>query len=292
MADDERLAILEAVSRGELRADEAAERLRATRTTTEPTGASTGAYTDGPAADEPAAEHTGEPTRRLPPPDRAHRLRVEASAGAVRVVGDDTVSTVHVDGDHDLVEEGDALVVRCSPLRTVHDLGVDLEWGFSRRHTGRPYAIRHGGPRFRGFDDLRRRVQVTVRVNPDLPLEVRVSAGALSVRGVRAPITCDVDAGAARLHDVRAPLRANVNAGSLSVDGCLQDGQSVVTCDMGAATIRLDPASDVRIQAGVNLGRCEVRVPGDDRIGTGRGLLVVDGSMSSVTVSVADDVTV
>jgi hypothetical protein len=210
----------------------------------------------------------------------------------VRVIGDPTVAVVDVDGDHEVNEEGGTIVVRCSPLRDINldfdfDRDRDRDRDHDRLHSyGRAFKMRrYGAPLAIG--ELRKRVQVTVRVNPDLPLDVHISAGALTVRGINATIRCDVDAGAARLHDIRAPFTAKVSAGALTVDGRLVDGESRVSCDMGATTIKLDPTSDVRVKAGVNLGRCDVKLgpDGGDTLGAGTGVLVIDGSMSSVSVT-------
>jgi hypothetical protein len=293
MSEVERRAILEAVARGNLSPDEAAVRLRAASHDLKPpaagasdaaaSGEPTAGNGTGPALGEPERERSGGGTATL---EASRRIRVEANAGSVRIVGDPTVAVVDVDGDHEVQEEGDAVVVRCTPLRDL-DLDLDLD-PHSFRHGRGGFAIRNR--RFR-VDDLKRRLQVTVRVNPDLPLDVQVAAGALSVRGVHAPLTCDVDAGAARLHDVTGPLQAKVNAGSLSVDGRCDGETWRVSCDMGAAAVRLHPDSDVRVRASVNLGRCAVRLPTNPAIpdeyllGDGTGLLQVDGSMSSIAIS-------
>jgi hypothetical protein len=281
MSEIERRAILEAVARGDLGPDQAAQRLRAASHDLPPDERplDESDLVDDPPAPDPEPD----PTRVLP--GSARRLRVDANAGSVRIVGDPSVAVVDVEGDHEVQEEGDTVVVRCAPLR---DLDLDIDWEHPHRRG------RHGGfamrpPRMR-MNELRRRFQVTVRVNPELPLETRIAAGAVSVRGVRAPITCDVDAGAARLHDVMGPLTARVNAGALSVDGRLIDDDWRVSCDMGATTIRLDPDSSARVRANVNMGRCDVRLPGRREgeeyvVGGGRGRLDLAGSMSSISVA-------
>jgi hypothetical protein len=293
MSEIERRAILEAVARGDLTPEEGAHRLRAalhdlSADPHEP-------HDQG----EPETQETPTPAASRERPVRSsvkhgRRVRVDANAGSVRIVGDPSVTVVDVDGDHEVQEDGDTVVVRCTPLRDL-DLDIDAAWGgWGHGHRGgrRGFAIHP--PRVR-VDDLKRRFQVTVRVNPELPLDAHVAAGAVSVRGVRAPISCDVDAGAARLHDVSGALDARVNAGALSIDGRLVDDSWRVRGDMGAVTIRLDPNSDARVRAHVNLGRCDIRLPtavarGDEYVlGAGRGLLELDGSMASVSVAVDGD---
>jgi hypothetical protein len=309
MSEVERRAILEAVARGNLSPDEAAVRLRAALHDLRAPAAHQGGQADppgqagGPATRQvsgsggtggpgdlagPASEQAGRREPGAPTATIERRIRIEANAGSVRVVGDPTVAVVDVDGDNEVQEEGDTVVVRCSPLR---DLDLDLDLDPHRlRHGHSGFAIRSRRMR---VHDLRRHLQVTVRVNPSLPLDVQLAAGAVSVRGVHAPITCDVDAGAARLHDVSRSLRAKVNAGSLSVDGRVDGDEWHLTCDMGAASVRLDPASSTRVRAAVTLGKCDIRLPDADRrgdelvLGDGHGLLVVDGSMSAITIATA-----
>lgn len=264
MDEHERRAILEAVASGELSAEDAASRL----------------------FDEPGEVIADDQ------PARATRVRIEASAGSVRVIGDPAVAIVDVDGAHDLHHDGDTVVVRCQPLRDLDvDLDLDLDFGSPGRRT---FAIhrRHGGRSV--LPDLRRRMQVTIRVNPSLPVDARVAAGSVSLRGLDGPVELDLDAGAGTLRDVRGPLQCRVNAGSLSIDTRLVEGASRISCDMGATSVRLDPASDVRVKAGVNLGRSEIRLPeghapdgpGEFVIGAGRATLDIDGSMSAISVRV------
>ena len=276
MDDDERRALLEAVARGDIAPEDAAAQLRddAEATSREP-------LADAGAPSETTAARTG-PIRRV---------RVEATAGSVRVIGDPTITGVDVDGAHDLREDGDTLVVRAQPLR---DLDLDLDVDFGERGN-RTFVIQRRHGRRLAVHDLKRRIQVTVRMNPSLDLDARVAAGALNVRGIEGAISCDVDAGAARLHDVQGPLDCNVSAGSVTIDGRVVRGDSRVMCDMGACSVRLDRASDVRVTAGpVNVGRCEVHLPDDIEpdasgefvLGSGTASLEVHGAMSSVSLHV------
>jgi hypothetical protein len=275
MDAEERRALLEAVAAGELSAEEAARRLEEADLDEEL----------GPTEtyDEPA------PTEVLRD-GGSKRVHVDATAGSVRVIGDPGVASVLVDGDHEVEEQGDTIVVRCSPILDFNDLSE--RW---RDRDRDDFGFRGGTFRFGSLGLAKGKLHVTIRVNPDLPLSAHMAAGSLNVRGMRGPIDVDVDAGSARLHEVRSPLHASIRAGSLSVDGRFDHGESRIHCDMGAASIRLDRKSDVRVTASVDLGRCDVRLDDEDEpsnrrggewvLGDGTGSLVVHGSMSSVSVT-------
>ena len=206
-------------------------------------------------------------------------VRVVASAGSVRVVGDPTVARLSVDGPHTMRRSGDIVVVECSPLLDV----LSFEHGLGRFVSG---GVTHR-PRFRGGG----RPVVVVRVNPDLPLDVDVTAGHAVVSGAHGAMRCSVSAGSAVLRDVTGPVEASVTAGSLTVQGPLRTGNSRITCDMGSATVRLDPGADVRVKVRANLGKAAVDLPQDDEgvfvVGSGAAELDVESNLSSVTVSAA-----
>jgi hypothetical protein len=269
MTPDERREILDAVARGELSPDEAAGRL----------------------ADEPRVESEARPTQTLLDDRPVRRVRIRTTAGAVKVVGDPTVTEADVsgpDGAYELRHEGDALLVEVHQLQRFieehhHDRGPG---GFTIR-TGR----RTGRIDLKGiaFGKGKPFGSVIVRVNPDLPLDLEVTAGSLSGSGLRAPISCELDAGSISLRDAHAPINAHVTAGSLSFKGRIDSGESQISCDMGAVSIHLEPGSSVRGHAEVTLGRCELKLPnppagGEFVIGDGAGRLDIDGTMSSISV--------
>jgi hypothetical protein len=263
MSDEERRALLEAVAAGEISPEEAARRLGS--------GDDASAPADG-------ATTTSEATE-------ARRLRVDATGAALRIIGDPDISGVLVDGEHEIEELDDAtVVIRCHPLRNLVGAGAFSGGGGFRIHGA-------GSHRRIDFGSVAAGIRTTIRMNPHLPLAIDLNAGSVNARGVHGPIDVDVDAGAAHLRDVRGPITAAVNAGALTVEGKLDAGESSITCDMGATTVRLAPDSDVRVRAAVDLGRCEIRLPhdsghsGDYVLGSGTASLRIKGSMSSVTVT-------
>jgi hypothetical protein len=195
------------------------------------------------------------------------------------IIGDPDITGVLVDGEHEIEERDGAIVVRCQPLRNLVGAGSTFQIHSLGSHR-----------RF-DFGSVAAGMRTTVRMNPRLPLDIDLNAGSVSVRGTSGPISLDMNAGAANLREVLGPIDASVNAGALTIDSRLDRGDSTIRCDMGATTIRLAPGRNVRVSAGVDLGRRDIRLPaasdgsGDHVVGDGRASLKIKGSMSSVTVT-------
>lgn len=262
--------ILEAVSRGDLSPEEAADQLAALPAV---------------AGGEPGHRPDGSPAGTTPPFDArgVRRIVVRASVCSVEILGDPAVTGAEASGPHEVRREGDTLVIEAEP-RVIED-DSDARGGvfvFKRREGRRSITLRGGG-------DWRR---TQIRMNPDLPLDLDVDAGSAQVEGIHGPITCDVDAGAARIVGFRSPINIDVDAGSVVASGTLTDGESRVRCDAGSAKVRLEPGSDVRVEVDVNLGRAEIRSasrPLGDRsrtivLGEGTGSLKVDGDVANIQI--------
>ncbi len=287
MTDAQR-AILERVASGELD-PQAATRLLDDLAATHDDPTATTELPDDDRSDpeerEPeAAPKSGDISGGRPDDSEPVRgVRVVASAGSVRVIGDPLVARIAVDGPHTMRRAGDIVVVECSPLLDV----LSLEHGLGRFITSGPGHVR---PRFRGG-----RPVVVVRVNPDLPLDLDVTAGHAVVSGSTKGVRCSVSAGSAVLRDMTGPVEASVTAGSLALSGPLRHGASRINCDMGSATVRLESGADVRVRVRNNLGKVSVDLPGCEHedeafvVGTGLAELNIESNLSSVTVS-ADDV--
>ncbi len=255
----ERRTLLDAVARGEVAPDEAAERL------------------GGAPEDRPG--------RVVLDDGPIRRIRVRVTAGAVKVIGDPSVVSADVSGEHESASmelEGDTVVVDITPLH-----GVFGERGAERFRV----RSRRGSSRIRvhRMVDGRAFEPVTVRVNPELPIDLAVTAGSLSASGLRGALSCDVDAGSLSLRDARGPIDARVTAGSLSYAGVLDHGDSRFKCDAGALNVVLEPGSSVKGHAHVELGKLDIQLPHRDdgegfMVGGGAGSLSIDATMSSVSV--------
>lgn len=300
MTSDEERRILEQVAAGELGPEDAAARLAAL-------AGQSHSHDGGAEAEDAPEPHTVEPAEG----DQARRVRVNAIAGSVHVIADATVAEASAEGDYVMYRDGDVLVVETQ-------LGADDEddddddrdpYGERFHRPGRRSGfVIDLGPGFRRFGmgrtaRLHHRRRLLVRVNPELPLDVSVSAGSLLLRGSRAPLHCDVAAGSARLDDVRGPLECTVSAGSLSVRALIDGGESHVSCDAGSVKIDLLPGSSVDVSLAATLGKAAILTGGgrpeavtglglgDERrvtVGAGAGRLDVRANLGKILLTTPD----
>lgn len=279
MSDPERREILEKVASGEISPEDAADLLGALDK-----------RASAVASDEASREVTS--------------IRVSGTFRTLIIDGDPSVRTavaegphrVHTDGttmifDTDLDEDEPSYVVfgprgerRSRRSVEVGDINVRVGRRGFRWDSGRW-----------NFSDLSKRPALTIRMNPDLPLEVQMTAGSARVRGIHGPIVADLTAGSARFEGVRSPFRAEVEAGSVSVSGLFDRGESSVRCTAGSVRIRLERGSSVRIVARTTMGK--VALPDNERwqgfigggkreyvVGSGEGNLDLEAITGAVAV--------
>lgn len=230
-------------------------------------------------------------------PAEGKRVKVVANASAVRVIADHDVDTVDVEGEgHIITNEGDTTVVS---INNVESSWIDEDGDES--DIGRGVVVigtKRGTKKFRlsGLTSGKAR-RVTVRVNPDVPLEIDVSAGSASVAGLRAPMVTHVSAAKLDVEDFRGEMSGSVNAGKLVARGVFV-GESRLSADASSVMVDLEPGSDVVIGAELQLSSLHIgqeRRPhpesGENKffVGHGRGVFHVRGSMSKVHLDVVDD---
>lgn len=293
MTTDAERAILEQVATGDLSPEEAVARLDAARAG----AAGAASHRTGPGTEAGVG-------RPRPTPDEGREggggeaavreIRVRAMAGVVQVVGDATVAEAVAEGYHTIHRDGDTLVIESELTADDGDRdgGFMVDLGPSLRRFGIGRGV-----------GLRQRRPLRVRVNPHLPLDASVSAGSLSLRGVRAPVRCDVAAGNARLEDVSEPVDCTISAGSLQLRGRLDHGDSRIVCDAGSVKVDLERGSSVEITVATNLGKATVLAAGLDAershhglggterrftVGAGDGRLDVRASLGKVTIGAED----
>ena len=266
MSDHERRSILTQVAEGTLSPDEAAERL-----------SELGDEAAQSRGDTSAGSATGG-ERGLPPGAPATSLRISGSVRMIEIVGDPTVAEAIAEGPHDARREGDLLVIEGE--------GPDVSWSQPGwRHS---YSSSRGrgptvGPMVIGFGQKGRMPALKVRVNPELPIEISVKAGAMSVRGVNSAITAECDAGSLQIKDFSGPLQVCVNAGKVEASGRMVKGASRIEANAAKVELRLDPDSSVRIHARSELGR--ILLPGGDARSSKGGLL---GQESDALIGAGD----
>jgi hypothetical protein len=300
MTDDLR-ALLTEVAEGRLDPQEAGRRLddlgpraAAPTDTTTTTGPGPDAATDPWAA---ATDHDGAGAA-APDHDRPHEagarvengdqpvttVRVHASGRPLRVVADPTVATVTVEGPHNVRRDGATLVVDAPIAGSADPAGsyrYERKTGFARWIS---QATQAGIP-------------LTLRVNPDLELDVEVLAGSLAVSGTHGPLRFSATAGSVRVFDCDGPVHGTVRAGSARLDVRPRTGSSSVRVETGSVDLRLLPGSDARVLARAELGEVKLRTPDGstsrvvDRegshevvVGSGTATFELDAVMGSVLV--------
>jgi hypothetical protein len=266
---NERRAILTDVAEGRLSPEEAAERLDALR---------------------------GEPQKKAgPQAERARRIRVTSAIGVVSVVGDTSVAEAKADAAHRTRYEGDTLIIESADDP---EAAWDPPRAGGRAHWSPPRSpLGFGAGWGWAFGGMGRRTPFTVRMNPDLPLEVNLNAGSLSVTGVRSPLRLDVGAGTLRLDGVTGPLSVTVTSGAVAARGRFTQGDSRIRCELGKVAVALDAGSSVRVTGRAHLGK--VVLPGKEPgfgaglvedtvvVGDGTATLDIETSAGAITVTTA-----
>lgn len=182
----------------------------------------------------------------VPPPaedQSVRRVVVRATGRSVRIVGDVTVGSATVEGPHAVRLEGGDLVV--GPPEAATQPG---SYAYEQRSTLSRWLSESstwGTP-------------LTVRVNPTVPVDAEVTAGALRVSGLAAPLGVRVTAGSLVVADCVAPVQAVLRAGSGRLE-LRPVGASLVRVETGSLDLRLQPGSDVTLRTRVQLGEVTVR---------------------------------
>ena len=208
-----------------------------------------------------SAEKAAEPTIRT--------VRVVRRLGVLDIIGDPTVRDAVAEGPHQARVEGDAMVLE-------GDSAVNIGGGF-----------------FFGIGQKDGTEKLTVRLNPSLALDLQMQAGSCRVRGVEGPIHAEIQAGSATIDGFKSALDVSVQAGSLRASGCLDGGESHISCDAGSVSLNLERGSSVRISTRATMGKVELAGVGvaggrgshETIVGAGAGSLAIDANMGTVRVS-------
>jgi hypothetical protein len=230
----------------------------------------------------------------------ASAVDLDRKIDAIRVVG--TFRTLRVDGDssvHTAVAEGPHEVRTKDGVMIFEEYSDPEEQGFvvfgprfrrrirgSLAINGKEYTIGRNAP-----------PELRLRMNPELPLEIDMTAGTARVRGVSSPVRATIAAGSARFEDIRSPFVAAVDAGSLNVRGRFDKGHSEIRCTAGKVRIELEKGSSVRITARATLGKISLPqgkdwqgIGGGRRevtLGAGEGTLDIEATTGAAVVEEA-----
>jgi hypothetical protein len=257
--------ILDELAAGRIDAAEAARRIDALKasestseTTSEPTNEQLSAsaadsdawaaVTDEPqqpdyASAAPESETSADEPVRVKPVNTGgvERISVRAIGRRVRIIGETSVATLSADGPHVLRRNGSVLEVSSDG-----ELGASLD-GFS---------ILRGATR--SLDDFRSLglgKELFLRVNPNVIVDVEVTAGSLNTERVPRLGKVRVTAGAAKLLDVTEINDALVQAGQATIKGTITSGRSRIRAESGSLSITLGDDSDVTVTCESQLGK-------------------------------------
>jgi hypothetical protein len=257
-------AILDELAAGRIDAAEAARRidtLKASESTSETPSEPTNEELAGSAVDsdpwaaatdKPQAGYgstTPQPESTSEEPVRAkqvnvggvERISVRAVGRRVRILGETSVATLSADGPHVLRRNGSVLEVSSDG-----ELGASLD-GFS---------ILRSAPR--SLDDFRSLglgKELFLRVNPNVIVDVEVTAGSLNTEQVPHLGKVRVTAGAAKLLDVAEINDALIQAGQATIKGTIKTGRNRVRTESGTLSISLGDDSNVTVTGEAQLGR-------------------------------------
>jgi hypothetical protein len=233
-----------------------------------------------------ALERRGEP--RPESSGEVARVRVLGTFKALRIEGDPSVKGAVAEGPHRVRHDGDTFIIEDDSDAEEASYVV-----FGPRHRGRTIRVsgQIGDKRFSWGNQA---PAVRIRMNPELPLEVELTAGSARITGITAPVKASLTAGTARFEGIRSPFTAGIEAGSLRVKGLFDDGDSEIRCTAGKVDVDLEEGSNVRIRARATLGK--ISLPGGEdwsgigggekevTIGKGKGFLDLEATTGKVTV--------
>jgi len=245
---------------------------------------------DDPAA-EPARDRTGSGNGT---DGRIRGVRLLAAYRQVTVVADPTVAHAHVSGRHTVRQEGDVLVVEggWNPLGPFGARGDGDEGGLRFAFTALPRSLAWATTAWPGEE-------LTVRVNPEIRLEVDATGANLRISGPEAGARVRLLASSLKVDRLRGPL--DLDARTSSVKGTLgPTGQSRISTEQSSVKVSLLAGSGLRITATNRMGK--VLLPGQvskdggfgetlqAQVGHGGATLTLDAVMSSVMITTEDRV--
>lgn len=210
------------------------EQPRTETTTQEPT------HTVGEEQPAPSDDEVPPSDRRTTNTKGVDRVSVRAVGRRVRIASEPRVATVSVDGAHVLRRNGSVLEISSDG-----ELGASID-GFTLLRPPR------------SLEDVRNLglgKELFIRVNPNLIVDVELTAGSLTTEDVRFLGKVRVTAGGAKLTGIEEAHDVLVQAGQATVKGRITTGRSRLRCESGSLVVQLDDDSNVTVRAESQLGK-------------------------------------
>jgi hypothetical protein len=268
-------AILQRVAAGELTPEEAL------RLMDDEKAAGTPPYGDAssvPGAWTPSTEQDEVPVTTV---------RLHTSYRSVEVIPDPEVAQLHVTGEHWIQRDGETLVISTpGPL--------DEDDSPSDRGAAGRFSFR-SLPKTIAWARAWREHQLTVRINPQLKLDLDVTGADVKVTGTLAAVRARLAASSVKVDRLRSPLDLEAVSSSVKITG-RPLGESRVLGESSSVRLSLPEDADLAIRASNRMS--SLKLPGQssnsfalegDRteatLGAGSNRLTVEAVMSSVTVT-------
>jgi hypothetical protein len=204
------------------------------------------------------------------------RIRLRAVGRRVRVIGEPFLTTLSVEGPHVLEQQGDSYLVTSDG-----ELVPSLD-----KFQLRVPSVREVQER---LIDLTR--ELVVRVNPKLPLELDITAGSLTVERVPRITSLEMTAGSAHVRDITGPIDVHLQGGSITLEGPVSRGDSLVKIEQGQLNLHLTDGASVQVILDNNLSRViwngESGGAATRVVGGGDASLKIESVMANVVVKEA-----
>jgi hypothetical protein len=216
---------------------------------------------------------------RLPEGDGViRRLVVRMSAAKLVLIGDPSVTGATVEGRHVARRERDTLVVTTEEDEEVGGFAFDS-------------PMRRFGRMIKGPHNPHK---IAIRVNPNLPVDLVVSAGSVVASGLHGGLKFACDAGSIKAHECSGQLDGRVATGSAALDWLLESGNCRLRCELGTIKVNLHPRSSVAVRARSEMGTVDLGnqkqisgagATGEWTMGAGDARLDIDVSLGTVKVA-------
>ncbi len=219
-------------------------------------------------------------------------VRLKTSYRSIQVITDPSVARLHVSGDHTVQQDGDALVITTSGPLDDDQSGQGGQSGVAGA-TGR-FSF-SDLPRTFAWARAWRDHQLTVRINPELALDLDVIGTDLKITGPVRALKAHVVASSIRAERLHGPVDLEAFSSSVKLKGAPTES-SRIQAESSSVRLSLTSESDLRISARNRMGKLvlldqpasSLAFEGESNevtVGGGRHQLALEAVMSSVTVT-------
>lgn len=232
----------------------------------------------GDNSDDAYSSDDDKPMNHGPRPGGLERVKISSTGRRVRIIGDSSIATLSVEGQHVLRRTGTVMEITANG-----EIGPRFD-GFSIIRP--PHKMEH-------FSDIALGKELVVRINPKLIVDVELTTGGLKTSKVPRFGRVRVTAAGSSLEDVIEVQDLLAQAGSVSVEGPISSGRSRLRVESGSMSVTLTTGANVAIRGDAKVGR--ISWPGETNaevdeyvVGNGAARLEVSVLMGMASIKVED----